>query len=178
MIKLDNPAEEREKAMGNANRVLEKIRDIVAPKTEHPHDAVSLLDQVRRAVYEDLNQIPHEMLILDAIEWLLAQQKCPPDTQWSWNPRQTGGANEPDIVGRHSDSVVVSCEVTASFSPKGAIKTRMHKTLNKLAEMEGDLYYFVRTETMANCAYKQLGSDNPNHVTVVPLPLLPIAESQ
>lgn len=109
---------------------------------------IRILDRLRKETYEDLNQIQHEHLIVRAAEWLLAKQKCPPETLWLWNPRQTGDHSEPDLRGSNAGAVVLSAEITTSENPVGTIDSRMQKTLAKLAAMEGARYYFVRTETM------------------------------
>jgi hypothetical protein len=71
---------------------------------------------------------------------------------WSWNPRQTGDSTEPDLRGHLDGTVVLSAEVTTSKEPLGTIDKRMGSTLQKLAQMDGALYYFVRTDTMLSRA--------------------------
>ena len=109
---------------------------------------ISLLRSIREESYEELNQIQHEHLILVAAEWLVAEKRCPPDTLWYWNPRQTGDSSEPDLRGCVDATVLVSAEVTTSKAPIGTIDKRMAGTLSKLAKMEGQLYYFVRSTAM------------------------------
>jgi hypothetical protein len=99
-------------------------------------------------VYEDLNQLQHEHLIIRAAVWLRDNNLVSPDASWSWNPRQTGDHTEPDLAADLHDTRVASAEVTASASPEGVIDTRMAKTLAKLNGMQGSKYYFVRTEAM------------------------------
>jgi hypothetical protein len=108
----------------------------------------AVLSRIRSEVYEDLNQIQHEYLILRAAEWLIAQGVCPATTQWTWNPRQSGDANEPDLEGKVNGQIVLSAEITASADPQGAIGARMQTTLKKLSTFQGKLFYFVRTESM------------------------------
>lgn len=111
-------------------------------------NGIHILDSLRKSTYEDLNQIQHEHMIIRAAEWLLANQKCTPEIQWFWNPRQTGGKSEPDLRGSHAGVVVISAEITTSEKPVGTIDSRMQETLKKLAEMQGIKYYFVRTPQM------------------------------
>jgi hypothetical protein len=44
-----------------------------------------------RAVYEDLNQLQHEALVLEAAQFLKRTRFPAPTINWSWNPQQTGG---------------------------------------------------------------------------------------
>lgn len=83
------------------------------------------------------------------MEWLTAHNVCTSDTVWHWNPRQTGGVDEPDLRGSDASGIVVSAEVTTSLLPQGVIDSRMSKTLRKLSAMDGALYYFVRSDAMA-----------------------------
>jgi hypothetical protein len=111
-------------------------------------EAVALLARLREEVYEDLNQLQHEHLIIRAAVWLRDNNLVPPDTSWSWNPRQTGDHTEPDLAAEVRGARVASAEITASANPQGVIDTRMAKTLAKLNGMTGAKYYFVRTEAM------------------------------
>lgn len=110
--------------------------------------AVTILARLREEVYEDLNQIQHEYLIIRAAVWLRENGLVPPDAAWFWNPRQTGDQTEPDLAADQAGARVVSAEITASVNPKGVIDSRMAKTLAKLNGMPGSKYYFVCTEAM------------------------------
>jgi hypothetical protein len=138
----------KQKVLADVQRFVATIRELAALPFTTCEAGVGILDRVRRETYEDLNQIQHEHLILCAAEWLLAQAICEPSTQWSWNPRQTGNHQEPDLRGMDGNTIVVSAEITTSERPVGVIDTRMHKTLRKLAAMEGSKFYFVRTQAM------------------------------
>jgi hypothetical protein len=140
--------EAKKKVLADVQRFVATIRELSALPFTTVEAGVGILDRVRRETYEDLNQIQHEHLIVRAAEWLLEQALCQPSTQWSWNPRQTGDHQEPDLRGTDGNIVVVSAEITTSERPVGVIDTRMHKTLRKLAAMEGLKFYFVRTEAM------------------------------
>ncbi len=59
--------------------------------------AVTILARLREEVYEDLNQLQHEYLIIRAAVWLRENGLVPPDAVWFWNPRQTGDQTEPDL---------------------------------------------------------------------------------
>ena len=88
-----------------------------------------------------------EYLLLRGPDWLL-KNGFSSDLAWEWNPRQTGGYNEPDLRGSRADRVVVSAEACASENPIGSIDTRMKVTLEKLNRMDGQKFYFVCTASM------------------------------
>ena len=145
-------------AAGAEAKVLRDMRELVSEVrkiTEHDPTSVDCgilqLRLIRLSVAEDLNQIQHEYLILRGIKWLLSEG-FGSDVDWEWNPRQTGSAMEPDLRGRRCGNVIVSAEATASESPIGTVDQRMQKTLSKLSQFEGQKFYFVATETMAQRA--------------------------
>ena len=118
---------------------------------------LQILQTLRCLVYEDMNQLLHEALILKAVK--LLDDEFYPSTRirWLWNPRQTGSKDEPDLRGVDNDGrVVVSVEVTSSESPRGTIDKRMSATLAKLATMPGDKYYVVTTEQMERRATSKI----------------------
>jgi hypothetical protein len=144
--------EAKGKVLADAKRCMERIRNVASLPFNTPSEAVQVLQRIRSETYEDLNQIQHEHLILCAAEWLLAQGICDHQTRWHWNPRQTGDYAEPDLMGISSGATVLSAEITTSAKPVGVIDTRMQKTLAKLAQQNGELYYFVQTQAMASRA--------------------------
>lgn len=109
---------------------------------------LEILKGLRHLVYENMNQLQHEALILKTVR--LIQDKFYPNVhiKWFWNPRQTGGKNEPDLQGLYQDKVIISAEVTTSLKPQGTIDSRMAKTLKKLSIMLGNKYYVVINEEM------------------------------
>jgi hypothetical protein len=115
-------------------------------------EAVGVLANIRDLAYENLNQIQHEYLILIAAAHLTNTGAAPPGTEWSWNPRQTGGSDEPDLRGTLKGAITLSCEVTTSRRPVGTIEARMRATLKKLSAFPGRQFYFVRTKAMENKA--------------------------
>lgn len=144
--------EAHRKVLADIRRCLLRIQALSALPFETDEEGVGILQQLRGETYEDLNQVQHEHLIVRAAEWLIAEGKCPADTEWSWNPRQTGDHEEPDLRGTQGASILISAEITTSQNPVGEIDLRMRKTLAKLAKTEGTKYYFVRTEAMAQRA--------------------------
>jgi hypothetical protein len=136
----------------DVSKVLADIRRIVQVVPESASTGVAVLSELRDLIYEDLNQIQHEYLNLLAAEWLLSGGLVPTDGEWYWNPRQTGGRYEPDLQARVGDKIVISAEVTTSRKSRGTIKKRMKKTIEKLRDIPGKRFYFVRTEDMASKA--------------------------
>jgi len=156
MEQLGTFQEAHQKVLADIQRVLGTVNRLSSLPCNTPETGIGILDSLRKETYEDLNQIQHEHLIVRAAEWLLAERKCPPQTQWFWNPRQTGDSSEPDLRGSHAGAVVVSAEITTSQKPVGTIDSRMQKTLAKLAEMQGAKFYFVRTQQMKQRAYTKI----------------------
>lgn len=137
-----------DKVLKDARRCLTTVRRLAAGHFKTAEAGVAVLRRLRCETYEDVNQIQHEHSILQAAQWLVENRQCPLSTSWSWNPRQTGTAVEPDLQGRHRGVVVISAEVTTSERPVGVIDTRMRKVLGKLSGAAGKKYYFVCSETM------------------------------
>lgn len=114
---------------------------------------LEIVKNLRNLVYENMNQLQHEGLILRLMKLLKNEFYPPVEIRWLCNPRQTGLKDEPDLRGIDSHGkVIVSAEVTTSQKPQGTIDSRMAKTLAKLSTMPGDKYYVVTTEEMENRA--------------------------
>jgi hypothetical protein len=149
MLTLGTLVEAKEKVWSDAQQLIQQVKTICAASVASVEQAIALLMQLREETAEDINQIQHEHMILVAAEWLVYSNRCDENTLWQWNPRQTGGADEPDLRGLNSTQVIISAEITTSLLPQGVIDSRMAKTLRKLSAMQGARYYFVRTDTMA-----------------------------
>lgn len=160
MEKIGTFQEAHSKVLTDIQKVLATIHQISLKPCTSAEVGIRILDRLRKEAYEDLNQIQHEHLIVRAAEWLLANNKCQPETLWHWNPRQTGDHSEPDLRGLCNEKIILSAEITTSENPVGTIDTRMQKTLAKLSEMEGARYYFVRTETMRQRAATKVSKGN------------------
>jgi hypothetical protein len=157
------------KVQDDVDSLLVLIRQLAGSKPLSAAEGVALLSQIRDAVYEDLNQTQHEYLILAAVTWLISEHEIPNETEWYWNPRQTGDAEEPDLRASIGTRIVLSAEITTSKRPIGAIVGRMNSTLRKLDGFPGDQYYFVRTDAMAKKA-REIVAANMWHITVVRIP--------
>ncbi|UWF50134.1 hypothetical protein NYP20_03995 [Pseudomonas sp. N3-W] len=140
------------KVLDDAGRCFVRVQDIAKNTFDTPREAVRILQILRAEIYEDLNQIQHEHLIICAAEWLLSGGVCDLNTEWYWNPRQTGDDVEPDLRGVANGVTLVSAEITTSANPVGTIDSRMRNTLAKLSQQSGNLFYFVQTEAMAKRA--------------------------
>jgi len=148
MDSLGTLADATEKVLRDVRQCLDVIQRLSRKPFDTPGEGVAVLRTLRNETYEDLNQIQHEYMILVAARWLVTSDACPPTTTWSWNPRQTGTSAEPDLQGCHEGVVILSAEITTSARPIGVIDTRMGRTLEKLSELPGTLYYFVCSEAM------------------------------
>lgn len=115
---------------------------------------------LRKEVYEDLNQLQHEAMILRVARAISSTDFLGDTIEWCWNPRQTGSAEEPDLRGEIKGKAVVSAEITTSANPMGAIGTRMASTLKNLKNMPGKKLYFVRTETMEKRAKSKVSKSD------------------
>jgi hypothetical protein len=148
MEKLTNIDEAKVKVLSDMNAFLESIRNLAGENASELSVGLYKLRSIRLSVYENLNQIQHEYLILQGLIWLSSNALVPTGTQWYWNPRQTGDSTEPDLLGIVDGHVVISAEATTSEKPQGVIDVRMKNTLKKLNEMPGRKFYFIRTDLM------------------------------
>jgi hypothetical protein len=144
--------EAKSKILDDIQNCLSLVRTISSHSITKVEEGVLLLQQLREETYEDLNQIQHELLIVSAADWLINRGVYPEHMSWEWNPRQTGDNTEPDLRGHVGRNILLSAEATTSARPVGTIDKRMRCTLEKLAMMPGEKYYFVRTTEMAQRA--------------------------
>jgi len=152
MERLGKFAEARAKVLADVERLVATVRRVAATPYSSVEDGIAVLKELRTETSEDLNQIQHEFMIVCAAEWLINQKRCSSDTLWSWNPRQTGSADEPDLRGELNGGIVLSAEITTSTKPQGVIDSRMRQTLEKLSGMAGQRYYFTASATMCQRA--------------------------
>lgn len=151
MEKLRDIQQAEMKVLTDTREVLRELRRL-SEDVDSPSQGIDRLRHIRTTLYENLNQIQHEYLILQGLRWLRANDYNGENLEWYWNPRQTGNSNEPDLLAREGSQVVLSAEATTSENPKGLIDSRMRDTLAKLSSMEGDKFYFVRTSAMTRRA--------------------------
>lgn len=168
MERISNIEEAKAKVLEDMNAFIASVRAQSYEDATNLSQGLSLLRNIRSSVYENLNQIQHEYLILRGLIWLSENGHAPTDTQWYWNPRQTGDSSEPDLRGILNKDVVVSAEATTSEKPQGVIDTRMKKTLGRLNEMDGNKFYFIRTISMKNRANTKVKTNGWN-ISIVKL---------
>jgi hypothetical protein len=148
MERIEDAAEAEAKVLRDMQEIVLKIRRLSALDVKDVRYGIAQLREIRSSVYEDLNQIQHEYLLLRGLAWLL-ENGFGSNVEWEWNPRQTGSGNEPDLRGSVNGRIVVSAEASTSENPVGTIDCRMKDTLEKLSQMEGQKFYFVCTSGMA-----------------------------
>jgi hypothetical protein len=147
MIELGPFEEARSQVLANAQRLQRAIQRLVAAPIDSVDAGMDLFASLRRQAQEDLNQVQHEQMIVNAADWLLRQGVAPASTVWQWNPRGSADRTGPDLLGRDGD-VTLCAEVAASEDPVGVIDAQMRRSLLKLAALDGRRFYFVRTATM------------------------------
>jgi hypothetical protein len=148
MRRIESSITAEAKILADTRAVLSTIKRLSGQQVDNVQLGIAQLRIIRSSVYEDINQIQHEYLILQALRWLL-QNGFASEITWEWNPRQTGTANEPDLRGNSIGTVLISAEASASEKPVGVIDSRMKVTLHKLSQMAGQKYYFVCSDEMA-----------------------------
>lgn len=152
MEEIIDIAQAKDKVLSDMNKFIKAIRGFVGEDVSSLSHGLVKLQNIRSSVYENLNQIQHEYLILQGLLWLSENGFYQSNIHWYWNPRQTGGGDEPDLRAMVDGKIVLSAEATTSENPQGVIDSRMRDTLLKLNQMEGRKYYFIRTVAMENRA--------------------------
>ncbi len=165
MEKVTEIAEAESKVLADTRQFLKDIRGLAAD-VDSLSDGIQRLRRIRGALYENLNQIQHEHLVLQGLRWLRGHGYDSDDLVWYWNPRQTGDSTEPDLLAKQNSQVVVCAEATTSETPVGLIDSRMRDTLAKLDRLHGDKFYFVRSDAMAQRARTKV-SRNSWTITIV-----------
>jgi hypothetical protein len=119
-------------------------------------DRILLLANVRSDVGEDINQSLHHYAVVLAVRYLRERHKGIRIDNRDVHPEQTGGAEDPDIMGRVG-RLQVCAEVTAHLKPQGYVDTRIRDALEKLERMRNcERYYFVTTSVMEKRASTKL----------------------
>ncbi len=152
MERIEDSAKAETKVLKDMQEFVSKVRRLSARDVKDVSSGIEQPREIRSSVYEDLNQIQHEYLLLRGLAWLRVNGFSSSVEKWEWNPRQTGSRNEPDLRGSEHGKVLVSAEASTSIFPGGKVASRMQETLEKLSRMEGEKFYFVSTTEMANRA--------------------------
>ena len=148
MEKITDLKLREEEVFKEVKTLILKIKKAIEYEPSDFPTGINILEDLRKGIYEDLNQIQHEAMILRAAHSINSTDFYGYNVEWYWNPRQTGSAEEPDLCGKIAGENVVSAEITTSENPGGTIDKRMASTLKNLNNMPGKKIYFVRTETM------------------------------
>jgi hypothetical protein len=139
-------AKEKERLQKDIAGWFENIKKHTAQIPEELPKQVALLKNIRKELYEDLNQLQHAAMILEVAEKL--QIEYPEVDQWSWHPKQTSDPEYSDLTGWVGMKVYLNAEVTTSLRPVGTIDQRMSSTLRSLNKKQGMRFYFVATNEM------------------------------
>jgi hypothetical protein len=158
-------AAERIILQNKADDVLEKIKTCATQTPETIQEKLAALGGLKSAIYQDLNQIPHRALLLEAVDYLNQKYKDP--ITWSWHPEHTGKAKEPDLLGKQNGKVIISAEATTPKVTKGAPSKKMPKVLEHLSRMEGEKFYFVRSTQMKSLAETKISKMENVKIKVV-----------
>lgn len=150
----------------NLKAKLESLANLIVVKCTNLEDQIKLINQIRKEIYEDLNQFQHAYLLIKSAEYF--KTKFPEIDKWEWHPFQTSGDLEPDLRGYCMDKVLINVEATTAQNPKGKIDTGMKKTLFKLNQhIQGDNYYVIQTDKMLERAKSKIKNNNLNIRTLV-----------
>jgi hypothetical protein len=160
MERVGNLQDSRTKLTQEVAALLDGLRNLLAINATDLRGQFRILRNIRSLAYENMNQILHEALLLRAIDYLL--QIYTQNIEWFWNPRQTGDSNEPDLRGMANKTILISAEATTSDEPQAKVDRRMQDTLTKLSTMQGDLFYFVETESMRRRAQTKVAKAGYN----------------
>jgi hypothetical protein len=147
MERIGDSATAEAKVLHDMQELIETLMRLSSQAVEDVRSGDLQLREIRSSIYENLNQIQHEFLLLQGLAWL-SKNGFESEIDWDWNPRQTGGGNEPDLRGSVNGKILVSAEASTSEKPQGILDTRMRKTLEKLSRMDGQRFYFVSSDEM------------------------------
>ena len=82
------------------------VADIVAAEVKALDEGINMLACLRENAYELTNQLQHEALIIE-VAADIAKEFGDIHIKWSWNPRQRGKSDEPDLRGEVDGQTVV-----------------------------------------------------------------------
>jgi prefoldin subunit 5 len=81
MIKLGEIQEAESKVLADIGQLLAAVRAL-SETAESLSDGATRLRQIRTTIYENLNQIHHEHLVIQALVWLQANGFAGPSIEW------------------------------------------------------------------------------------------------
>jgi len=148
MMPLESIGKERAAILKEVIRLTQRLKELLQKDILGLTHGIEVLKAIRRDAYEDLNQLPHASMILDAADDIQDAFFKGQALSWKWNAKQTGLGDEPDLMGFANGSAVVSAEITTSDDPQGSLDSRMRDTLKKLEKCPGRHFYFVDSRAM------------------------------
>lgn len=165
--RLDDPVLRRKDALEQIVKLREEVARIAATAApENFLQGASQICEMRAAIYENLNQFPHEVLVLEA-QRRLAEMRGFTNLDWFWYPRQTSGAHEADLMGWRGNTLVVCAEASTVSKPQGTSKKRIHKALENLMAVEHPAarYLFCTFQSSAEEARRVIRA-KPNYASI------------
>ncbi len=130
MERIEDAARAETKILRDMQEIVSHLRRLSALDVKDVRNGIAQLREIRSTVYEDLNQIQHEYLLLRGLGWLL-ENGFDSKVEWEWNPRQTGSGNEPDLRGSVNRRILASAQASTSENPVGMIDSRMRECARK-----------------------------------------------
>jgi hypothetical protein len=168
---LGNP----EQARGDALQKILDLREAAARFTQEPAptnflDAAFRLCQMRAAIAENLNQLPHAVLLLEAQRQLTEQPEFY-GLDWYWHPHQTHGDLETDLMGWRGGDLVAVVEASTVTIAVGTLKPRILKAVANLATVEHPArrFFYCYTESCAKAATRCANLYPDKGITIVVL---------
>lgn len=175
---LSNPEQSREHALQQILQLRETAASLAQEATPSTFlEGAYQICQLRSAIYEDLNQFPHEVLVLETQRQLAMKLEFQ-DLEWHWHPRQTSGECETDLMGWRGDQLIVVAEANTSSQAKGVIKKRIAKAIDNLVAVEhpAEMYFYCYSESCAVEAIRLINNKHPGKaIKVVTMALGPSA---
>ena len=168
MKSMGNVPEAKERILQEIRRLLQDIQSLSSSAPLSIEEGIAILREIRVRSAEDINQLQHEALLLEARSYLEEHARVS-DAEWFWNSRQTGTLDEPDLRAVQDGAVILSAEATAAERPVGTIDTHMRKTLGKLRFAPRRRFYFVRTSGMLQRAQTKLARSGFGEIDVIRL---------
>ncbi|MEI9894256.1 MAG: hypothetical protein WDN28_10315 [Chthoniobacter sp.] len=166
---LANP----EQARANALQKILDLREAAARLIQesapaHFLDAAFHLCRMRAAIAENLNQLPHAVLILEA-QRQLAEHRDFQGLDWFWHPHQTHGDFETDLMGWRGNDLVAVVEASTSAKAEGTLKPRIAKAVGNLAKVEhpAKRFFYCYTTSCAEWARGIATSSYPEKAIAV-----------
>ena len=90
MEEIIDISQAKDKVLSDMNRFIKGIRESAGEDISSLSHGLVTLRSIRSSVYENLNQIQHEYLILQGLLWFSENGFDQPTIRWYWNPGRQG----------------------------------------------------------------------------------------